>query len=112
MGLQGNTTNVIKKYNAIKKAGGIVKGLWIQDWVNKRQSLGNSRLWWNWELDTKHYEGWDKMNKKLKEEDVKTLLYMNPMFVNVSTKDTYVKNYYEEGKKGDHFVKLNNGDVF
>ena len=56
---------MLKKYKAIKKAGGIIKGLWIQDWVNKRQSLGNSRLWWNWELDTKHYEGWDKMHEQL-----------------------------------------------
>ena len=37
---------------------------------------------------------------------------MNPMFVNVSTKDTYEKNYYEEGMKNNHFVKLNNGEVF
>ena len=53
----------MEKYRIIKNAGGIVKGLWIQDWVSKRQSLGFSRLWWNWELDTKYYEGWDKMRE-------------------------------------------------
>jgi alpha-glucosidase len=28
-----------------------IAGFWLQDWVGKRQSLGYSRLWWNWEVD-------------------------------------------------------------
>lgn len=59
VGVQGNTTHVMNKYTAVKEAGAIVRGLWIQDWVSKRMSLGLSRLWWNWELDTEHYPRWD-----------------------------------------------------
>ena len=36
LGLQGNTSNVLKKYYEVRKAGAIVSGVWIQDWVNKR----------------------------------------------------------------------------
>jgi alpha-glucosidase len=48
VGLQGGTTEVIKKYQLLKDAGTRITGLWIQDWVGKRISRGFSRLWWTW----------------------------------------------------------------
>ncbi len=48
IGLQGGTKAVMKKYEVLKKSGAKISGLWLQDWVNKRKSLGFSRLWWNW----------------------------------------------------------------
>lgn len=48
VGLQGGTEAVMNKYGELKKAGTKVAGLWLQDWVSKRKSLGFSRLWWNW----------------------------------------------------------------
>jgi alpha-glucosidase len=48
IGLQGGTAAVLDKYNILKKANAKITGLWLQDWVSKRISLGYSRLWWNW----------------------------------------------------------------
>lgn len=49
------------------------------------------------------------MRETFSKDNVELLIYMNPMFVNISSKKTYTKNYYEEGIKNDHFVKLKNG---
>ena len=51
VGLQGGTAEVKRKYLSLKSYGTKIKALWLQDWVGKRQSMGYSRLWWNWELD-------------------------------------------------------------
>lgn len=65
IGLQGGTTAVMNKYNQLKKSNTKMVGLWLQDWVNKRKSLGFSRLWWNWELDRNHYPNWTQMRNNL-----------------------------------------------
>lgn len=48
VGLQGETQVVLEKYLQLKRQGAKIAGIWIQDWVSKRESLGYSRLWWNW----------------------------------------------------------------
>ena len=48
VGLQGGHKTVLQKYNKIRQAGTNVSGVWMQDWVGKRRSLGYCRLWWNW----------------------------------------------------------------
>ena len=63
LGLQGGTEEVIKKYKLVKENEAKISGVWMQDWVSKRYSLGYSRLWWNWELDTKYYNNWEELSK-------------------------------------------------
>ena len=83
------------KYKKIKEKGGIVGGLWIQDWVGKRFTRGYSRLWWNWELDRIHYKNWEEMRDQLEKENVKILIYMNSMFSDASSKEGVQRNMYE-----------------
>ncbi len=112
LGLQGGTDAVRLKYNELKKAQAAIRGVWIQDWVSKRMSLGYSRLWWNWELDTDHYPYWGGLRETLAENNVSILIYMNPMLTNVSEKANAKQNFYAEGCSKNHFIRLNNGDRF
>lgn len=83
----------------LKKSEAKITGLWLQDWVNKRKSLGFSRLWWNWELDKIHYSGWDQMKDELKKENVNLLIYMNPMLSDIEgKKQNYTKNFFKAAK--------------
>ena len=49
LGLQdAGAENILGKYMALKEQGAIITGLWVQDWVSKKESIGCSKLWWNW----------------------------------------------------------------
>lgn len=95
--MQGGTESVLKKYDVLHKSGSKIVGVWIQDWVNKRKSLGFSRLWWNWELDENHYHDWNQFKNKLDQNNVSILIYINPMLTNVEgLKEKYNNNYYKK----------------
>ena len=99
---------MLRKYEILKSHQVPIAGLWIQDWVSKRMSLGLSRLWWNWELDHNHYDNWANMSEYLHRNNVKTLIYFNPMFSDPSTKENYRNNYYRQGNENNYFVKDKN----
>ena len=57
-------------------------------------------------MDSTHYPNWTNLISELASKDIKTLTYINPLFGNVSLRGTpYHHNYYEEGLKGDYFVR-------
>jgi alpha-glucosidase len=85
----------LNKYKILKEQGADISGVWVQDWVGKRESLGYSRLWWNWELDTKHYSNWESFRQQLKGNGVQILTYINPMLTDATSKPNLNKNYYK-----------------
>lgn len=89
-----------------------MSGIWIQDWVNKRHSKGYSRLWWNWELDEKHYFNWTGFRQFLRIENVRLLIYVNSMFSDPQEKPHHRTNYYQQALEKGYFIKDKNGQVF
>jgi len=110
VGLQGGSKKVREIMSKLRNAGAEIGGVWLQDWVGKRMSLGYSRLWWNWELDTDHYSDWNQLRIEMKAEDTNLLIYMNPMLADTSSKSKYTNNYFLAAK--EHLVKDKNGEVF
>lgn len=49
-----------------------------QDWVGQRETLIGSQLWWNWEVDSARYWGWQNLIKDLSAQRIRVMTYCNP----------------------------------
>ena len=60
---------VAKLASRLLGAGVRLSGVWLQDWMGKRQTALGDRLWWNWILDDHatlgSYAAWDTMREAL-----------------------------------------------
>ena len=69
LGLQGGADKVLTVVRASQQAEVPVTGVWLQDWMGKRQTALGDRLWWNWILDDHatlgSYAAWDTMREAL-----------------------------------------------
>jgi alpha-glucosidase (family GH31 glycosyl hydrolase) len=70
-------------------------------------SLNVSRLWWNWESDSKLYPTWKQFVQDLRDDhNVRTLSYINPFLANVSTKpDGYRRDLFLEATNGGYMIQ-------
>lgn len=65
-----------------------------QDWVGQRETLIGSQLWWNWEVDTKRYGGWQQLVQDLNSRHIKVMTYCNPCLAPVNILSlTYALHY-------------------
>lgn len=55
-----------------------------QDWVGQRETLVGSQLWWNWEVDSIRYTGWQQLIKDLSVQHIKVMTYCNPCLAPVN----------------------------
>lgn len=56
----------------------------MQDWVGQRKTVIGSQLWWNWEVDSSRYSGWQQLIQDLKAKHIKVMTYCNPCLAPVS----------------------------
>ena len=65
-----------------------------QDWVGQRETLIGSQLWWNWEVDTERYCGWQQLVQDLNAQHIKVMTYCNPCLAPVNILSlTYALHY-------------------
>lgn len=114
LGIQGGTTLARERYEAIRDAGAPIAGLWLQDWVGRRVTLGGlaSQLWWNWEIDEAHYPDWEGFRADLEAEGVRVLGYFNPYLVDVSEKGEFGRNLFAEAMSKGYLVTDEAGELY
>ena len=78
VGLQGGTQRVLEIYEKLRALDAPVAALWLQDWVGQRKTSFGTQLWWNWELDEDHYQGWDSLRERLADDGVRLMTYLGP----------------------------------
>ncbi|KNG86533.1 putative alpha-glucosidase [Aspergillus nomiae NRRL 13137] len=113
LGIRGGQEKVERIVKEGLKQDCPVAAVWLQDWSgthSQEAPYGNmqiSRLWWNWESDSKLYPTWTEFVQDLREEyGVKTLAYINPFVANVSSKaDGYRRNLFLEATKGGYMAQ-------
>jgi alpha-glucosidase len=110
VGLQGGTDKVLNVYDELGAFDTPVAALWLQDWVGQRETSFGTQLWWNWELDEDHYPGWDSLRKRLAEEDVRLMTYVNPFLV--GAKENHRRNLFEEAERKGYLVKNREGEPY
>jgi alpha-glucosidase len=110
VGLMGGSSRVRQLYDRLKTNRVPLGGLWIQDWVGKRDTGFGIRMWWNWELDQSSYPDWYELVEELKNDDVKVLGYINPYLADASSKEGVQKNFFAIAKDRNYLTTWDNGE--
>jgi sulfoquinovosidase len=108
VGIQGGTDVVRARVAALRAAGVLLAGVWLQDWVGQRTTPFGSRLLWNWTLNDAHYPGWNQMVSDLRREGIRVLTYVNPMLTN-SGVPAGERNLYAEAAARGYLVRDRTG---
>ncbi len=104
-GIQGGTAKVSKILDELKRRKTPLAGVWLQDWVGRRQTSFGSQLWWNWEVDRDLYPGWEGLVSRVASDGGRMLCYINPMLVDATPKGNVRRNLYAEAVAKNYFVK-------
>ena len=113
LGLQGGTEKVRQVVSEMQAAGTQISGVWLQDWVGKRQTSFGSQLWWTWQLDEQQYPGWDQMVADFDAQGIKVLTYVNPFLADASDKaDPNIRNLYQEAEAKGFLIKNQEGGTY
>jgi alpha-glucosidase len=112
VGMQGGTDKVRDVYAKLQSSRTPISAFWLQDWVGQRTTSFGKQLWWNWELDTEQYPGWDKLVADLKKDNVRVLLYINPNLVDVSDKPNARRNLFKEAMENGYLIKKADGSPY
>ncbi|CAL5398171.1 unnamed protein product [Camellia sinensis] len=112
VGMQGGTDLVRDVWDKLQIYDVPVSAFWLQDWVGQRNTVIGSQLWWNWEVDTMRYFGWQQLIRHLSAQHVKVMTYCNPCLALMDEKPNRRRNLYEEAKELDILIKDKNGEPY
>ncbi len=114
VGIQGGTAAVRETYERLDAAGTPVAALWLQDWVGQRVTTGGlgKQLWWNWELNRRHYPAWEQLRADLAADDVRLMLYINPFLVDVPDDVGHTRNLFREAAEKGYLIRRPDGTIY
>ncbi|KAG2587904.1 hypothetical protein PVAP13_5NG178300 [Panicum virgatum] len=112
VGMQGGTDTVRRVWNQLQDYDVPVSAFWLQDWVGQRKTAIGSQLWWNWEVDDAHYQGWRDLVDDLRRSGIRTMTYCNPCLVPMDQKPNTKRHLFEEAKKLGILVKDEAGEPY
>ncbi|XP_059428283.1 uncharacterized protein LOC132162053 isoform X1 [Corylus avellana] len=112
VGMQGGTETVRHIWEKLRTYDVPISAFWLQDWVGQRETLIGSQLWWNWEVDTERYKGWQQLVQDLSARHIKVMTYCNPCLAPTHEKPNRRRNLFEEAKELDILVKDKHGQPY
>lgn len=112
VGMQGGTDAVRRVWDQLKDYDVPVSAFWLQDWVGQRKTAIGSQLWWNWELDDAHYNGWKDLVDDLRSHGIRTMAYCNPCLVPMDEKPSAKRHLFEEARKLGILVRDDAGEPY
>merc|ERR1719331_2545218 len=115
VGYEGGTEVVRSLWRKLKAAGVPVSAFWLQDWSGIRITPFGSRLWWNWEIDTTFYRGWDNFVSELSHDGVRMMTYINPYLasnVGRDKADGYRRDLFKEAARKGLLVRNSTGQPY
>ncbi|XP_018850947.2 sulfoquinovosidase-like [Juglans regia] len=112
VGIQGGTETVRHTWDGLRTYNVPISAFWLQDWVGQRETLIGSQLWWNWEVDTERYWGWQQLVQDLSVQHIKVMTYCNPCLAPIHEKPNRRRNLFEEAKSLDILVKDKQGQPY
>lgn len=113
VGLQGGTRRVTDVSEKLDVLGTPVSAYWLQDWVGQRQTSFGTQLWWNWELDERHYPNWDGLEERLAQRDIRLMTYVSPFLGDdIEEKGNHRRNLFEEARRNGYLVEKPGGGPY
>ena len=97
---------------ALTDAGVAIAGVWNQTWSGITVTFIGEQVLWNWVLDEEEHPQWDDWVSSLAAQDIRTLCYVNSMFLDLSDRESIPdRHLFAEGEAGDYFVKDESGNT-
>lgn len=87
-------------------------GLWVEDWMGRRQNLTGTRLWWNWQYDRTIYPDWEGFVGGLRDRGIRVMTYFNPYLTDARENRNHERYLYLEAEAADYLVRDSSGRVF
>ncbi|KAL6627681.1 hypothetical protein ACP70R_031407 [Stipagrostis hirtigluma subsp. patula] len=112
VGMQGGTDAVRSVWKQLQDYDVPISAFWLQDWVGQRKTAIGSQLWWNWEVDDAHYNGWKDLVSDLRSRGIRTMTYCNPCLVPMDEKPSTRRHLFEEAKKLGILVRDEAGEPY
>jgi alpha-glucosidase len=112
VGMQGGTDRVRSVWQQLRQYDTPVTAFWLQDWVGQRVTSFGKQLWWNWEVDTGRYPGWDLLISDLDKSNIRVMTYISPFLVDVTDKGNSKRNLYKEAEAKGYLVKNGEGKAY
>lgn len=104
VGMQGGHKAVRDVWRKVKEYDVPLSAFWLQDWVGQRKTSVGWQLWWNWEVDRDHYQGWEELVRDFKACGVKTMTYCNPFIVPTDKKTNRQNDLFTIAQKAGYLV--------
>ena len=109
----GGTEAVLKEVDEALEAGVALAGVWIEDWMGRRETLLGTRLWWNWEANKSVYEDWPGLVQSLRNRGIRVLIYFNPYLADVVDQQVdFERKYYREALSFNYLIKNPAGEPY
>ncbi|XP_062208277.1 uncharacterized protein LOC133909731 [Phragmites australis] len=112
VGMQGGTDAVRSVWNQLQDYDVPVSAFWLQDWAGQRKTAIGSQVWWNWEVDDAHYNGWKDLVGDFRRRGIRTMTYCNPCLVPMDQKPNTRRHLFEEAKKLGILVRDEAGEPY
>jgi alpha-glucosidase len=99
--------------DALRAHGAEIAGVWNQTWSGKVTTFIGEQVLWNWVANANYHPGWPGFVDDLAKQGIRTLCYLNPMFVNPPADAGPVgRNLYQEALAAGYFVKKADGSPY
>ncbi len=86
--------------------GAELGGVWNQTWSGRVTTAIGQQVLWNWVQSPTYFPGWQGFVDSLEQRGIRTLCYVNPMFVDPPASALPVtRNLYQEALAAGYFVK-------
>jgi alpha-glucosidase len=86
-----------------------VAAMWVQDWTGQNPTSAGLQVWWNWEMDTTHYNDWPALRQEIADRlGARVLLYVNPFLTTQAGHD----DLYQLAKSSGYLVKNQSGEPY
>ncbi|MEJ5223944.1 MAG: alpha-glucosidase [Anaerolineales bacterium] len=113
VGMQGGTEKVRQVWAQLQARNTPIAAFWLQDWVGQRTTSFGKQLWWNWELDTERYPGWESLVRDLNAAEARVMVYASPYLADIGNlKPNLRRNLFQEAKANGYLVKNAAGEPY
>lgn len=97
----------------LRARGARIAGVWNQTWSGRVRTYIGEQVLWNWVQGEATHPGWQGFVSDLEADGIRTLCYVNPMFVDTPAEAGPVaRNLFAEGLAGGYFVHRADGSPY
>ncbi len=96
----------------LRAHGAAIAAVWNQTWSGKVKTFVGEQVLWNWVQSPTFHPGWADFVAGMSTKGIRTLCYVNPMFVDPPADAHVTRSLYAEALSAGHFVRRADGSPY